>query len=125
LFDYRKLGYEAKALYHMIDDMAKDYPNIKFIHMYCFAHQTDTSYPHMDMYKKSTSDHLEYLYTFKNGVNILPALMWLSFQDEKPDNLANDTRTCHLTKPMHEKLAATLINAITDGCNGDVLTVKV
>jgi hypothetical protein len=128
LFDYRKLGYEAKGLYYMIDDMAKEYPHIKFIHMYCFAHQTDTSYPHMEMYEKPNYDHLEYLYTFKNGINIHPALMYLSFQDGQPEDLKDDAhsgRSCHLTPKMHVKLADTLLDAINNGVNGDLFYVKV
>ena len=125
LFDMRKLGYEGKALFHMVDDMTKDYPHVKFIHMHCFAHQTDTSYPHWDLYKKDTYDHLEYIYTFKNGINIQPALCWLSFNDEMVDDFANEKRTCHLSNKMHHVLSDTLYTSITSAKNGEIVKVRI
>jgi hypothetical protein len=126
LFDYRKLEYEGKALFHMIDDMATEYPNIKFVHMHCFAHQTFGINKNWDLYKKDTYDHLEYLYKFKNGINIQPALCWLSFNDEMVDDFANDTnRSCHLSQKMHNILSDTLYTAITTGKNGDIIKATV
>lgn len=126
LYDYEKQGYEAMGIYYIIDDMAKKYPNIKFIHMFCFAHNSDISFPHMEVYDKKTFDHLEYLYTFQNGINIKPALMYLSRHcEEYPTNgIEHDHRSCHMGVKMHQRLADTLVDAIQNGKNGDTFTVK-
>jgi hypothetical protein len=89
--------------------------------MYCFSHQVDTTNNHMDNYKAKTTDNLQYLYDFKNGVNIRPALMYLSVQDQMVEDLSKETRSCHLSPYMHQLVLQTLYKAITESKNGDII----
>jgi hypothetical protein len=121
LYDDKKATVEMEGLFRVMDSRALDYPHIKFIHMFCYA---DNVHDGLDIYKSDRIDELKYIYSFKNGVNIQPALMTLSYNDGWPSDIRKETRECHLTPKMHEVLAEGIYNAITNANNGDTVIVK-
>jgi hypothetical protein len=113
LMDHDQKNYELTALMHMVDEMTKEYPNTKFIHMPCFSkHDIKThwakEYPHQK------PEEIEYFYRFKNGAEIRPALMYLSMKEEWPTNLAHDKRECHMSTRMNRLVADAIIECIED-----------
>jgi hypothetical protein len=125
IYDDTKSKYEAIGLYHLMDHLSLDYPHIKFIHMFCYAlHNSDQIY--LDIYNDpDVPNNLKYPYLFKNGVNIRPALMYMSYLDEWPDDLYYETRDCHLSQKMHNVLTETLYTAITNANIGDIVNVNI
>jgi len=104
LHDVPKADMEHRCLYYWIDTiLAPKYPNTKFIHMWGFPNNVCDFGKPQDM---------EYLYEFTNAVEIRPALIHLSYLDEWPNDLSNETRTHHMTPKMHTALANYVIDAI-------------
>jgi hypothetical protein len=99
-----KTDQEHSCFYHWIDTvLVPRYPNTKFIHMWGFPKN------YCDW---GDTEQMEYLHTFTTAVEIRPALIHLSYLDEWPDDLANETRGNHLSPKMHKILADNIIAAI-------------
>jgi hypothetical protein len=104
LYSATKSDAEHTFLYYWVDkELVPKYPNTKFIHMWGFP--------------KSSCDwgdpsQMEYLHTFTTAVEIRPALIHLSYLDEWPGDLANESRANHLSPKMHKILADNIIAAI-------------
>lgn len=122
LHDTRKADYEVRALYTMFDEMTKMYPNIKFVHMWSYPMHDIKTEDQFARYKYP--DKFEYHYTWKNGVEIRPALIYHSVMDEWPENIHAETRSNHLTFRMHRLVANTLLKAITTYKVGEILEIE-
>ncbi len=121
LYDDQKTTFEIKGMCHLIDEMSLNYPNIKFIHMFCYA---DNRTPGYSMYEKNNVHKLEYIYTFKNGINVRPALMTLSYNDQWPADFRKEKRACHMTDKMHDVLSESIYKAITNYNPGEIINTK-
>lgn len=119
LYDDVKAEYEFRAFYYWLDHwLAKTYPTVKFIHMWSFPHW------HGEKYALTENDKFQYYHRFTNGIEIRPALIYLSTLDGWPsDGLANETRTHHLTNKMHKFLANKIIDALTNYKNGQLYNI--
>jgi hypothetical protein len=122
LHDTRKADYEVKALYTMFDEMSKLYPNTKFIHMWAYPMHDIKAEDQFARYKHP--DKFEYHYTWKNGVEIRPALIHHSVMDEWPDNIHEETRSNHLTFRMHRLVANALLQAIKKYNVGEIVEIE-
>lgn len=104
LYSANKSNAEHTCLYYWIDkELVPKYPNTKFIHMWGFPKN------YCDW---GDTNQMEYLHTFTTAVEIRPALIHLSYLDEWPDDLANESRGNHLSPKMHKILADNIIEAI-------------
>lgn len=121
LYDDYKATFEIQGMCHLMDHMTLEYPNIKFIHMFCYA---DNRAPGFSMYEKNNVANLEYLYEFKNGVNIRPALMTLSYNDQWPSDFRKEKRACHMTDKMHTVLSESIYEAIVNYKPGNIINTK-
>lgn len=119
-----KLNYEMKALMMLVDDMAKSYPNIKFIHLPCFTWENFDEWWNLTYKKKKPSD-LKYYHDFKNGMEVRPALMYMSMMDEWPSNPFEDKRECHLSSRVNRLLADKIIDCIENYHPGKLLQIDV
>jgi|688.fasta_scaffold03731_9 hypothetical protein len=125
LLDTNKNNYDLRALMLYTDELTKNYPNVKFVHMYCWSIIEDMYYVGWhNHYREKKLDELDYGHTFKNGVQIRPPLMYLSMLDEWPSDLARDPRTCHLSKNMHIMLGKALKECINDYAPGKIVDVE-
>jgi hypothetical protein len=122
LHDSRKADYEVRGLYTMFDEMSKLYPNIKFVHMWSYPMHDIKAEDQFARYKYP--DKFEYHYTWKNGVEIRPALIYHSVVDEWPTNIQLETRSNHLTFRMHRQVANALIKAIKDHDIGKIVEIE-
>jgi len=113
IYDYQKIEYEAMAFYQWFDTWSTRFSNTKFIHMWSFAKNKSEYNDPWRQYRESTQD-LEYHHTWKNGVEIRPALMYLSMKEgwPKDNDLSKETRVNHLTATYHIMLATRIIEAI-------------
>ena len=110
LFNAEKAVYEHIAFYYWIDNWLKEnYPNTKFIHMWGFP---GTSLDSNGLPPWDNPDSFSYYHTWKNGVDVKPALIHLSYLDEWPGDLTKETRCHHMTPKMHNVLANYIIDAI-------------
>jgi hypothetical protein len=124
LGDEEKLNYEMRALMMMVDDMTKQYPHIKFIHLPCFTWLEQGQWWGRDYH---TTDHTElrYHHDFKNGMEIRPALMYMSMLDDWPDDLSNDRRECHMTPRVNRLLADSIIHCIENYEPGKLIEMDI
>lgn len=108
LYDFNKSCYEHEAFYYWVDDWFRDnYPNTKIIHMWGFP-----AVAYGGNYNWGESDQFNYYHRFKNGTEIRPALINLSYRDGWPGDLSKENRLNHMTPDMHRVLADHLIDAI-------------
>lgn len=124
LYDGHQKSYEMKALMALFDNMALEYKDIKFIHLPCFSWETPTEW-WGETYKKKKISDLRYYHDFKNGMEIRPALMYLSMNDGWPDDLSNDPRECHLTPRVNRLLADSIIYCIENYQPGKLIEMDV
>ena len=109
LFEKEKAIYEHTAFYYWLDNWLKEtYPNTKFIHMWGFPSAAT------DGTDWGKTENFQYYHQWKNGVEIRPALIHLSYLDEWPGDLSKETRCHHMTPRMHRILADNIIAAIED-----------
>lgn len=124
IMDHRQKDYELQALMTMVDEMTKDYPDIKFIHLHCFSkHDMHTHW--LKLYPKQSQSDLEYFYRFKYGAEVRPALMYASMADEWPYDLAHDNRECHMTPRMNKLVADAIIECIDNYHPGKLVEMNV
>lgn len=125
LIDTEKNNYDLKALMLYTDEITKNYPDVKFVHMHCWSIIEDLYYKGWhNHYREKKLDELDYGHTFKNGAQIRPPLMYLSMLDEWPTDLARDPRICHLSKNMHTMLGKALKECINDYSPGKIVDVE-
>lgn len=124
LFDDEKKNYELKALMHLFDYMTIEYKHIKFIHLSCFTWLDQGEWWGRD-FKKKKPHELKYFYDFKHGMEIRPALMYMSMMDEWPEDLSNDRRECHMTPRVNRMLADKIIDCIENYQPGKLLDMDV
>ena len=111
LFSLEKTIHEHIAFYYWVDDWLKEnYPNTKFIHMWGFPASRIDSKNIRDAW--DDPENFSYYHTWKNGVDVKPALINLSYQDGWPGDLSRETRCHHMTPKMHQVLANYVIDAI-------------
>jgi len=60
------------------------------------------------------SNNLEYFYTWKNGVEVRPALMSVSMMDNPSDDIINDTGPNHLSNKLKNELVFNYIKSAID-----------
>lgn len=113
LYDGNQKSYEMKALMNLFDDMTLEYKNTKFIHLPCFSWDKPTEW-WGNTYKDKKPHELTYYHDFKHGMEIRPALMYMSVHDEWPADLSIDRRECHMTPRVNRLLANQIINCIDD-----------
>lgn len=121
IFDTDKQNYELRALMTMFDDMALEYPNIKFINLHSFSWlDKNFGWKSYDYASK-----LKYHYTFKNTMEIRPCLMHLSRKEGWPgdENMHLETRECHLSPTMHRLVADAIIEAIENYSPGKIVNI--
>lgn len=111
LVDHNKINYECKALMMLVDEMTKEFPKTKFIHLPCFTWD-DPGQWWGDTYDHVKPEQLRYYHKFKNGMEIRPALMYLSKIDEWPKDIREDRRECHMTPRVNRLLADAIIECI-------------
>ena len=115
LYSAKKSHYELKAFYYWFDDYLSQFKNTKFIHMWGFpADKINQQY----YYTWAEHEKYDYLHRFKIGMEVRPALIYLSYLDGWPNDLANETRPNHFTNKMHRYLADILIKSIDEYENG-------
>lgn len=128
LYDGHQKSYEMKALMNLFDDMCSEYKHIKFIHLPCFTWESPAEW-WGETYKVKKPEDLVYYHNFKNGMEVRPALMYLSMLDEWPADLSQDRRQCHMTSRVNRLLADTIIQCIDNYTPGkmvemDISTIK-
>jgi hypothetical protein len=111
LWVVEKMNYEMKALMQMFDHMSQEYKHIKFIHLPCFSLTEDHEW-WGNVYPKQNASQLKYYHDFKYGMEIRPALMWMSMNDEWPKDISKDRRECHMTPRVNRLLADAIIKCI-------------
>lgn len=124
LTDQLKLDYELSALMMMFDRMTTQYPHINFIHLPCFTLLEPGEWWGRSYFTKKPSE-LKYYHDFKHGMEIRPALMYLSVLDEWPDDLKNDKRECHMTARANRLLADSIIYCIENFQPGKLIEMDV
>lgn len=124
LCDNEQKAYELIALMHMFDSMALEYKHIKFIHLPCFTWLKEEEWWGRD-FKNKKPNELRYFYDFKHGMEIRPALMYMSVMDEWPEDLSNDRRECHMTPRVNRMLADKIIDCIENYQPGKLLEMDV
>lgn len=128
LYDCRKAYYEHVALYRFIDDYLHDnYPDTKVIHMWGFPggnqYTKEGQLINHQPYEWNEADKFSYLYRFKHGVEIRPALINLSYREEWPGDLRYETRPHHLSNNMHSYLSKYVIDAIENYSPGRLIDI--
>lgn len=129
LYDSRKSYFEHVAFYQYVDDyLATHYKDTKIIHMWGFpAGNTYThngEYINPIQYNWDEPEQFKYIYRFKNGVELRPALINLSYRDGWPGDLRNETRCHHMTPMMHQHLSKYVIDAIENYSAGRLIKIS-
>lgn len=111
IYDQEKAEHEAEALYHWFDEYSKRF-NVKFIHLWSFAKNPE-AVPPEEFYNQHPGG-ISYHHRFNNGVEIRPALMKFSVEEEWPGmgNIRQETRPHHMGPHSHHKLSKLIIDAI-------------
>jgi len=122
--DIEQKNYELTALMTMVDQMTARYPLKKFIHLPCFAKDAPDEW-WGTAYKTKKHTELNYYHNFKHGMEIRPALMWMSMLDEWPADLSKDRRECHMTPRVNRLLADAIIHCIENYQPGKILDMDV
>lgn len=117
LYDCRKAYYEHVSFYNWVDQYLHDnHSNTKVIHLWGFPagniYTNNGQYIPQEPYTWDEKDKYNYLYRFKHGTEIRPALINLSYRDGWPVDLSKETRCHHMTPSMHEYLSKYVIDAI-------------
>lgn len=119
LFDERKTSLELTAFYYWFDDYISQFKNTKFIHMWSFpASKLNAEYYTWDEHEK-----YDYLHRFKTGMEVRPALVYLSYLDGWPTDLSNETRIHHMTPKMHSHLMSNIIDSLEAYENGKAINI--
>lgn len=125
LIDNDKINYDLRALMLYTDELTKNYPDVKFVHIYCWSIIEDIVFKGWHQYYTEKSlDELDYGHIFKNCAQIRPPLIYLSMLDEWPDDLAKDPRVCHLSKKMHSLVGEALKECINDYVPGKIVNIE-
>jgi hypothetical protein len=128
LMNNNKKNHELKALMTLVDTLSLEYPNTKFIHLPCFTWDKDDEW-WGDIYEHTNQDQLNYHHTFKNGIQIHPALMYMSIKHEwvgregSHTKLNQETRQCHLSVPVHKLLADAIVDGIQNYVPGNIINI--
>lgn len=122
IYDHDQKNWEMKALMCMFDDLSCKYPNTKFIHLPGFSMYSEKHW-WGTLYDQIGPDQLEYYYDFKNGMQIHPAMMYMSKKDEWPNDITKETRQCHLSLRMHSLFANAIIQAINTYQTGKIINI--
>lgn len=123
MYDHDQKNWEMKALMCMFDDLSTKYPNTKFIHLPGFSMYAE-KYWWGTLYDQIGPHELEYYHSFKHGMEIHPAMMYLSKKDEWPNDIVKETRQCHLSLRMHKLMANAIITAIDNYTPGKVIDIQ-
>lgn len=123
MYDHDQKNWEMKALMCMFDDLSTKYPNTKFIHLSGFTKYSER-YWWGTLYNEVEPHELEYFHDFKHGMEIRPAMMYLSKKDGWPSDIREETRQCHLSLKMHKLMANAIISAITNYVPGKVIDIQ-
>jgi len=125
LMHQQQKDHELSALMLLVDEMSKNHPNIKFIHLPCFS-KYDTNSSWMSWYDKAKPEDIEYFHRFKHGAEIRPCLAYLSKKDGWPGNIANDfNRPCHMTPRMNKIVADAIIECIDNYHPGKLIEMNI
>jgi len=119
LYDYEYTEIQYKAFLQYVDlNVLSQFPSTtKIIHLWSFG-----SF-HCDFSKEAlTPDKVNYLYRFKSGVEIQPALLPLSLVGQSFDMLPRDTRYNHLEGYKNEIVTSWIKEAIDKYEVGKLLT---
>jgi len=124
LMDLEQKSYELTALMTLVDQISAEFPKIKFIHLPCFAKDNPGEWWGA-YYNTKKPNELNYHHNFKNGMEIRPALMWMSMLDEWPTDLSKDRRECHMTPRVNRLLADSIIHCIENYQPGKIIDMDV